>query len=530
MDKQKIREKSSQDNSKTLLVERGRRGVLNVLFGRTMVIVVLLALQILLLFMVFRSFRFVQYIYAAQQVLNVVFVLHMANRGSNPGIKISWILLVVLAPPIGVFLYLFVEMDWGHRVLNRRLSELMKETEAMMPDRAAFRRRLKKQDPALGGLAEYTWKHGSFGPYDSTEAHYLPSGEQALEAMLEEIDKAEHFIFLEFFIIDEGEMWGRVLKKLETKVNEGVEVRVLYDGTCAIFRLPYRYPKMMEQLGIKCKMFSPLRPLVSTHYNNRDHRKILVVDGRVAFTGGVNLADEYINKKQLFGHWKDNALLIRGEAVRSFTMMFLQMWNIDEAGEDYSRYLSVSEPVTGAQGYVLPFGDSPLDDERVGEMVYLDIIDRAVRYVHIMTPYLILDNETITALTFAAKRGVDVSIILPHVPDKRYAFALAKTHYRELIQAGVHIYEYTPGFVHAKVFVSDDSKAVVGPINLDYRSLYLHFECAACLFDMPAVAEVEVDFRQTRARCQEIRLEDLRKISVLTRAAGWLLKVLAPLM
>ena len=530
MDKQKIRDKSSQDNANILLLEKGKRGALNVVFGRTMLIVVLLAVQFLLLFEVFRSLRFVKYIYAVQQALNVVFILHMVNRPSVPETKMSWILLVVLVPPVGVFLYLFVEMDWGHRVLNRRLSTLIEETGALLPRNPALAEKIAREAPELNGIARYTWEHGFYPPYENTEVEYLPSGEAALEAILRELDRAERFIFLEFFIIDEGEMWGRVLKKLEEKVAAGVEVRVLYDGTCAIFRLPYRYPKMMEQLGIQCKMFSPLRPLVSTHYNNRDHRKILVVDGKVALTGGVNLADEYINKKQLFGHWKDNALLLRGEAVRSFTLMFLQMWNIDQQGESFARYLSVSESVLGAPGYVLPYADSPLDDERVGEMVYLDILNRASRYVHIMTPYLILDREMITALTFAAKRGVEVSILLPHIPDKRYAFALAKTHYRELLSAGVHILEYTPGFVHAKVFVADDLRAVVGTINLDYRSLYLHFECAAYLHDMPAVGAVERDFQETAKQCQEIRLEDLRNIGPLTRAGGWLMKVLAPLM
>ena len=531
MDKQEIRDKSSQDNSNILLLEKGKRGALNVIFGRTMLIVVLILAQILLLFLAFRSFSdYTPYFYGALMVFDGVMIIHMVNKATNPTIKITWILLMVLAPPLGVFLYLFVEMDWGHRVLNRRLSRLIEETGALLPDRSEERARLKREKPELGSLSQYVWDHGYFDTYRNTEVSYLPSGEKALEAILEALDRAEKFIFLEFFIIDEGVMWGRVLKKLEEKVEQGVEVRVLYDGTCAIFRLPYRYPAMMEKLGIRCKMFSPLRPLVSTHYNNRDHRKILVVDGKVAFTGGVNLADEYINEKTLFGHWKDNGLMLRGEAVRSFTLMFLQMWNISEAGDSFDKYLSACISVPGAPGWVIPYGDSPLDKERVGEMVYMDIINRAQRYVHIMTPYLILDGEMLTALTFAAKRGVDVAIMLPHIPDKKYAFALAKTHYRELIEAGVRILEYTPGFVHAKVFVSDDIKAVVGTINLDYRSLYLHFECAAYLYDMPAVVEVERDFQSTAKKCMEIRPKDLKHVSFLTRAAGWLLKVFAPLM
>lgn len=530
MDKQKIRDKSSHDNTGTFIVEKGKRGLLNVLFGRTMLVIALLAAQIALLYYAFTSLQYIRYIYVGLQVLYVGLILHLVNKSSNPAIKLTWILLVVVAPPVGVFLYIFVEMDLGHRVLNRRLSELIHKTVALLPDQSALRSEIRKANPELGSMADYMWRNGYFDIYQNTDVEYLPSGEAALEAILREIEGAQHFIFMEFFIIDEGVVWGRILQILEEKASQGVEVRVLYDGTCALFRLPYRYPRMLETLGIQCKMFSPLRPMVSTHYNNRDHRKIMVVDGRVAFTGGVNLADEYANIKRLYGHWKDVGVMLRGEAVRSFTLMFLQMWNIGERHENFAKYLYIEHTGVPARGCVIPYGDSPLDDERMGEMVYMDIINRATRYVHIMTPYLILDNEMVTALTFAARRGVDVAILLPHIPDKRYAFALAKTHYRQLLENGVRIIEYTPGFVHAKVFVSDDIKAVVGTINMDYRSLYLHFECAAYLYGCPAVADIERDFRETAARSQEIRLENLEDIPLGTRAVGWLLKVVAPLM
>ena len=531
MDKQKIRDKSGRDNSGIRLVEKSKRGILHVLFGRTMLILLLFALQILLLVMAFRSLRrYIPYIYGLLIAFYVVIIIHLVNRSSDTANKITWILLIVAVPPVGIALYLFAEFDLGHRLLNRRLSELIRATGPTQPDQSALRRRLLRESPDLGALSEYMWRTGYFGTYANTQAEYLPSGEATLDAILREIDRAEKFIFMEFFIVDEGVMWGRILEKLEEKIAQGVEVRLLYDGTCALFRLPYSYPKMLRQLGIQCKMFAPLRPAMSTSYNNRDHRKILVIDGKVALTGGVNLADEYINAKTLFGHWKDVALLLKGDAAQSFTLMFLQMWNLDERTEDFEKYLgAVPEPLP-AQGYVLPYGDSPLDNERVGEMVYLDIISRANRYVHIMTPYLILDTEMVTALTFAAKRGVEVVLLLPHIPDKKYAFALAKTHYRELLEAGVTILEYTPGFVHAKVFVSDDVKAVVGTINLDYRSLYLHFECAAYLHGVPAVQDIERDFQETAALCQRIRPEDLRREKLITRLTGWLLKVLAPLM
>jgi cardiolipin synthase len=251
----------------------------------------------------------------------------------------------------------------------------------------------------------------------------------------------------------------------------------------------------------------------------------------VAFTGGINLADEYINRITRFGHWKDTAIMVKGEAVRSFTLMFLQMWCHNEKVRVYDKYLLPPEDCRmPSSGYVIPYGDSPLDGERVGEMVYLDMINSAQRYVYIMSPYLILDNETVTALTFAAKRGVDVRIILPHIPDKKYAFSLAKSHYKELISSGVKIYEYTPGFVHAKVVLFDDTKAVVGTINFDYRSLYHHFECAAFLYGVSAIEDIKRDFADTEAKSQHITMEDVAKEKLISRMTGVLLKIVAPLL
>lgn len=521
-----------EDDQEIHLLQRGKRGVLHVVFGRFTVIALLLVLEVALMFGAAHALgKYSPVFYAVGRVLAVACILYLVNKPGNPTGKITWIVLIMALPAFGLLLYLFVQMDVGHRLINRRLQETIAETAEYMPSQQELMERLRSEQPEVSSLASYTMKVADCPVYENTEVTYFPLGEQKFEALLEELGKAEHFIFLEYFIIDEGTMWGRVLKVLEQKVREGVEVRLLYDGMCAFYRLPYRYPKELEKLGIRCKMFAPLRPFVSTYYNNRDHRKIVVIDGKVAFTGGVNLADEYINQKRRFGHWKDTAVMLRGDAVRSFTLMFLQMWTIDEREpEDYPRYLEIEQPKLDAPGYVLPYCDSPLDNELVGESVYLDIINRAERYVHIMTPYLIIDNEMITALTFAAKRGVDVEILLPHVPDKKYAFALAKSHYRELLDAGVRIFEYTPGFVHAKVFVSDDCKAVVGTINLDYRSLYLHFECAAYLYGCPAIQEIEADYLETREKSQEILHEDLKKIPLHTRIGGMLLKLLAPLM
>ena len=299
--------------------------------------------------------------------------------------------------------------------------------------------------------------------------------------------------------------------------------------------MPYGYPKQLEKYGIHCKMFSPVRPVLSSYQNNRDHRKITVIDGHTAFTGGVNLADEYINRKVRFGHWKDTAIMLKGDAATGFLMMFLQMWNITEhRTDDYDRYLyrsAVPNPKEpDGTGFVMPYGDSPLDNETVGQHVYMDILNESRYYVHIMTPYLILDSDMITSLTFAAKRGIETIIIMPHIPDKIYAYLLARSYYAELLQAGVKIYEYIPGFVHAKVFTSDNTKAVVGSINMDYRSLHLHFECAVYLFRNPAVQQAEADFQETLKHCQEITLEDCRTYPMPKKIAGKVLRLFAPLM
>jgi len=390
---------------------------------------------------------------------------------------------------------------------------------------------MKKDHPVTSALAKYLNRSGCFPVYENCSVEYFPLGEDKFEAVLRELEKAEKFIFLEYFIVEEGLMWGKILEILARKAKEGVEVRLMYDGTNEFFYLPASYPSKLAALGIKCKRFAPLTPFVSTHYNYRDHRKILVIDGHTAFTGGINLSDRYINREEVYGHWKDTAVMIKGEAARSFTLMFLQMWNVDEKQPEYEPFISAPvQRCEAVPGYVIPYCDSPLDEYRVGEMVYIDILNRAKEYVHIMTPYLILDGEMETALRFAALRGVQVSIILPGIPDKKAVYALAKTHYASLLKAGVKIYEYTPGFVHAKSFVSDGRKAVVGTINLDYRSLYHHFECAAFMLDVPCIADIERDYQSTLERCREVSLDDVKKRNPFQKLTGYILKAFASLL
>ena len=517
----------SREEEPVLLLDKGKQGIFHLIFGRTGVVILLLLVQLGLYLAAFM--RLQELYYGPAILLSLVVALVEVSRRGNPSVKLSWVLLTMLAPVLTIPLYLLVNADLGHRLAHFRLREIDRETARYAPPRPDLRRELEERDPGAAGLAAYLERQG-FPLYQNSDAKYFPLGEDMFEEVLAQLERASSFIFLEYFIIQEGYMWGRILSILERKVKEGVEVRLLYDGTCALTKVPYYYPQELEKIGIQCKMYAPLRPVVSTHYNNRDHRKILVVDGRVAFTGGINLADEYINRRVLHGHWKDTAVMVSGEAVRGFTLMFLQMWNVDtRQAEDYPRYLDVTRPVA-APGFVLPYGDRPFDGEMVGEMVYMDILNRARRYVHITTPYLIVDNEMVTALTYAAKRGVEVVLIVPAIPDKKYVYALNQVYYRELIEAGVEVREYTPGFIHAKMFVSDDTTAVVGSINLDYRSLYLHFECAALLYGAAAVADVERDFQATRAVSRAITVEDCKRRKLRWRFFGWILRPLAPLM
>ena len=512
---------------RVLILNKGKKKFLNLVFGRTAVILLLLAVQIVLLFWGF--FRLGEYVvYSASLTVSFLVALVVVNRPGNPAAKITWIMLIMLAPVFATPFYFYVNMDIGHRLARERLADIHRRSANYLPDCSRARERLREREPRLAGLAAYMERFSGCGFFENSGVKYLPSGEAFFEEVLAQLEQAERFIFLEFFIVEEGYMWGRILDVLERKARQGVEVRVMYDGTCAVAKVPYQYPRQLEKLGIQCKMYAPLRLFMSTHYNNRDHRKILVVDGRTAFTGGINLADEYINRTARFGHWKDTGVMISGEAVRGFTMMFLQMWEVSDWREqDYRRYLEASGPVE-AEGFVLPYGDSPFDGENVSEMVYMDVLDRASEYVHITPPYLILDHEMMTALTYAAKRGVEVTIITPAIPDKKAVFAVTQSYYWELIEAGVNIYEYTPGFIHAKMFVSDGATAVVGSINLDYRSLYHHFECAALLYRSSAVAEVERDFQTTLARCRPITLEENWK--PMRRLLGWVLRPLAPLL
>ncbi len=521
-----------QDDTGIRLLNKSKKGLMRIVFSRTGLIALLLLIQVALFAAIlYYSREYLPYLYIVDIVFSISMVLYLLNSSHDPTAKLTWLVVIMILPIFGSLLFLYTHSDLGHRVLRDRFAHITKESMNEIEQNQETLEKFKEQAPEALGLARYLGRASCHPVFDKSAVKYFPLGDDKFAELLIQLQKAEKFIFLEYFIVDEGLMWGRILEILAEKAKQGVEVRMMYDGTCEFALLPHDYPKRLEELGIKCKSFAPLSPFVSTHYNYRDHRKILVIDGRVAFTGGVNLADEYINKKERFGHWKDTAVMVEGEAVKTFTLMFLQMWHVSEKEAEYDKYVKLStHSVESAKGFVIPYGDCPVDNERVGEWVYLDLLNRARDYIYIMTPYLILDGEMETAIKFAAERGVDVRLILPGIPDKKMPYALAKTHYKSLLESGVKIYEYTPGFVHAKVFVTDDREAVVGTINLDYRSLYHHFECACYMNRTECIKDIKQDFLETQTKCRTVDFETVRHEKFPVKLTGVLVKVIAPLL
>ena len=507
--------------------------ILRVIFGRTTILEVLLLLQLAVLLGMFKRLSdYSTYFYGGFLILSVSVIVYILNSPTNPNFKIAWIIPLMFFPVVGALFYVYVQLAPGTRLIRRNIDRITEETKDVLSKDEELLEEIRGEDPQVARLASYVYNTTHLPIYKNSSAEYYPLGDEAFPEMVRQLEAAEHFIFMEYFIIEKGRVLDTIQEILERKVKEGVEVRFMYDGMVSLSQMPPDYSKELSKLGIRSKQFSPIRPILSTSYNYRDHRKIMVIDGKIAFTGGINLADEYINEKERFGHWKDNAIMVKGDAARSMTLLFLQMWNVDSNyQEDYTQYIRVPHGNTAFDGYIMPYGDDPFKDERIGENIYMDMINSAEKYVHIMTPYLILDDQMISAMSFAAKSGVDVKIIMPHIPDKWYAYTLARTYYEELIRSGVQIYEYTPGFIHGKVFVSDDVKATVGTVNLDYRSLYLHFENGVYLYRSHVIEDIERDFCETLAKSQLVTLEYAADMPMIQKFIGrFILRIFAPLL
>ena len=516
-------------------LHKNPKGFLSYLYNRTVIVGLAILVQAAVLVVVLAIFaEFFPFFYALNILISMAAVLWLVNNKSNPGYKIIWIIVIMAMPVFGGVFYLMFSGKHLSRHEKRKLLAISRKIEQYNTAvcQEPVRQLLHQENPAAARQSDYIARAANCPVYQNTFTEYFPIGEAKFARMLEELEKAEHFIFMEYFIIEEGKMWNTIFEVLKRKAAQGLDVRLLYDDVGSLMTLPYRYYRTVEEAGIQCCAFNPFVPLLNARMNNRDHRKICVIDGWVGFTGGINLVDEYINVYPKHGHWKDTGILLKGDAVWSLTVMFLSMWDyVRGVEEDFSQFSPAryQPALILPQGYVQPYNDSPQDDELVGENVYLGMIYSATRYVYICTPYLIVDNEMVTALMTAAKSGVDVRIITPHIADKWFVHAVTRAYYPVLLEAGVKIYEYTPGFIHAKSFVVDDETATVGTINLDYRSLYLHFECGVWLHEAPCIQDMKQDYLDTLEKCEQITMQNYDQ-SPLRRLGRSILRLLAPLM
>lgn len=469
-----------------------------------------------------------EYIMGITSMLAAILLVYEINRPSEPAFKYAWIVMITVLPVFGGLLYIYTHLNVITNGINKKTKVISKQTKPFLIQDTNIVKELETASD-IAGFSKYLYKFADCPTYKNTSVEYFPLGEDKFQRMKEELEKAEKFIFMEYYIVDvKSSMWAEIFEILKRKSAQGVEIRFMYDAMGSLKVFPREYCLELEKAGIKCQIFKRVTPILETYQNNRDHRKILVIDGHTAFTGGVNIADEYINVTERFGHWKDTAVMLKGDGAVSFTIMFLQMWNLAlKEAEDYEKY--IVRKGEAAEGYVIPYCDTPIDDENVGERVYLDIINKANNYVHIMTPYLVISQEMQEAMKYAAKRGVDIRIIMPHIPDKAYALWLARSYYKKLIKAGVKIFEYDKGFVHAKVTTADDNIAVVGTINYDYRSLYLNYECALFMYGVPEIPNIEKDYQNTEAMCSEITLERYGKFNIFGRIFGMVIRLFAPL-
>lgn len=506
----------------------------SLLLSRMFMVGSLILVQLIVIIVAITNFsQNFTYFYFFCMFLSIVAVLWIISSDSNPSYKLALIMPILIFPVFGGLFYLFFGTSHMKKKFEHKLLEAEKDKQLILKQDEDILNEIFENDLIVGSQVKYILNNSNFPVYKNTETKYLSPGESFFECLKKELMKANSYIFMEYFILKEGKMWNEILDILILKASQGVDVRVIYDDIGCLNQVPFKYSEHLQKFGIKCAVFNPFMPIFSVWHNNRDHRKITVIDGHTAFTGGANLADEYINAIVRFGHWKDSSIMIKGDAVSSFTVMFLTLWiSLHGIKENLSKYIpdKTSQATYIDDGYVLPYGDIPIDNETLGANVYLNMISKAKKYVYICTPYFVVDNETLTALCLAAKSGIDVRIITPHMEDKWYVHMLTRSYYPILIESGVKVYEYTPGFIHSKTVVSDDVLGIVGTINFDYRSLYLHFECATLMYKSRAVDELKEDFNETLKVCERITLKHCNEVKWYIRLIRSVMRMFAPLL
>ena len=504
--------------------KKDKKWLVELLNRRVIIALLIIAQFSFLTYIILSSSRLSQGISAVLSALSVIVALHIIAQRGRSGYKLTWLFLVLIFPILGGLLYLFINFQGSRQIASKHSKKIDLKTAEFFNLSTPSVENL----PACEKQIAYLQNFAGFPIYDATKTRYLSPGEEFLKVLLKELEKAEKYIFLEFFIVQEGVMFDSILEVLKRKATEGVKVRILYDDIGCFLLLPKDYVKTLASFGIEAVVFNPFKPVLSAVQNNRDHRKIVSIDGKVAFTGGINLADEYINAYEKHGEWKDSGIVLSGKGAWSLTLIFLQNWAlVTGAEDDIPAFFPNFEDET--DGLVQPYADSPLDSEPVSQEVYMQMIHDAKRSLYIMTPYLIIDENMVSALLLSAKSGVDVRIITPKVWDKKAVHMTTRSYYPELISGGVKIYEFTPGFVHSKIMIVDDTVASIGTVNLDFRSLYLHFECGVKLYGSSTVTAMKEDFFATLQRCEEISEKDI-KGGFFRRLSRDILRLFSPLM
>ncbi len=507
----------------------------NILVNRFAVILPALVLQGIWIYLIYIAVSPVRPVAnAVLTILSVVFVLYLVSKPDEPSYKILWIIVMLIFPVLGAVLYLiFGNKATGKplkaKLLNARRFIGNPPDEICLTENESNTDAIKKENVRIGQTFEFIEKISGFSVLKNESAVYFPSGEALYKDLLEEIKKAEKYIYFEYFIIEDGMMWDSILDILAEKAGNGVDVRVIYDDLGCIKTLPGGYYKFLNSNKIKCLKFNPFKMVLAGRLNNRDHRKIAVIDGKTAYSGGINLADEYINKKEKYGHWKDVGIKITGEGADSFLYMFAEFWDAFAEDQIPAKFLKDRNlPPDKFDGYVMPYYDSPIGKYPVSMMLFTEVLSRAESYAWFLTPYLMINDELYTEFMIAAERGVDVRIIMPGIPDKKVIFTISRSYYGQLLDAGVKIYEYTPGFTHAKACISDDILGSVGSVNLDYRSLFLHFECNSVFYNSSCLADIKKDFIETMSKSKIIG-PDFKKSGIIKNIINGILRLIAPL-
>ena len=507
------------------------------IFSRRFIIILLLIFQSILLGVSFFMLsQYIHFIYLFNLLITFILSVYIVNRQESPEFKIAWLTFMCLLPIFGIFYFLYIELSPKWKKNAIKVQKLIDDSSYLLNVNEKAFNKMVHNVPEGVGLLNFLQNNGPYPVYNETDVEYYNEGEKGFEAIKTALKSAKSYIFMEYYLVSPGKLLDEIIEILKERADSGVEIRFMYDGFTKT--LSDDFPMQLRELGILVKVFEPLNPFLSTDQNYRDHRKITVVDGEVAFTGGFNLGDEYANFTHPFGHWKDVVVKLSGDSVKTFVVLFLQNWHLDgdmrkDVWEDYIVDDAAKPKANQSnveKGFVAPYADSPNIHNEIGETVYIDILNQAKYYVWIMSPYLILGSGILKAITYAAKRGVDVKIIIPHIPDKKIPFLIAQSFYPELINAGIKIFEYTPGFVHAKVFVSDDRVATVGSYNMDFRSFYLNYEVGTWLVHCPAIKDISNDYEDTLKECQEITLKDYISLSSNKRIIGKVLRIFGPLL